>query len=268
MSAKTFESLTERYSGSGPVVVTAHRGFSGQCPENTLEAFEQAVALEADFVEFDVRSSRDGAIVIMHDATVDRTTDGKGEVTSLSLAQLKSLNASYWSGPHDTGARLSAPARPHAPIPTLEEALALLAGRVFLNIQVYTQGQGALEGVCKLYRRFGLRDSAFLMVSSFAVGEAVRAFDKAVEICVGESREDLARRQNLGIRFVQPTRNLVTPAFCEEIQRRRLFANMFYANTAEDCSRYMGMGIRGVMSDRADVAIKAARRGAGAGPAR
>ncbi|HMA22440.1 MAG TPA: glycerophosphodiester phosphodiesterase family protein, partial [Gemmatimonadaceae bacterium] len=80
---------------SDPAVrlVIAHRGTSAHFPENTAAAFDHAVSLGVDAIEFDLRISRDGAVVVIHDPTVDRTTDGTGAVAELSLAELKRLDA-------------------------------------------------------------------------------------------------------------------------------------------------------------------------------
>jgi len=77
----------------GAKVVVGHRGNRAHAPENTLESLREAVALGADAVEFDLRVSRDGVLVLMHDATVDRTTDGSGSVALKSMAELKELDA-------------------------------------------------------------------------------------------------------------------------------------------------------------------------------
>lgn len=94
----------------------AHRGFSGQYPENTLIAFRKAAEIGADMVEMDVTLSKDGEVVVLHDDTLDRTTDGRGWVGEYTLAQLKRLDAGRWFAPSFAGER----------IPTLDEALALL----------------------------------------------------------------------------------------------------------------------------------------------
>lgn len=113
-------------SGQGrePVFV-AHRGGIGDgYPENTLAAFSQAIAAGADGIELDLRATRDGAIIVLHDAKVDRTTDGRGRVASMSLAELRRLDAG-------DGER----------IPTLEEVLRLVAGTgVWLVLDVKKDG--------------------------------------------------------------------------------------------------------------------------------
>lgn len=97
----------------------AHRGASAERPENTLPAFELAIAQRADVVECDVRRTADGALLILHDATVDRTTDGTGELRAMTAAQAQALDAG-------DGER----------IPELAEVLALAAGRARVNVDL------------------------------------------------------------------------------------------------------------------------------------
>src|SRR5437868_7957496 len=76
-----------------PIAVIGHRGGRALAPENTLAAFRNAIRLGADYVEIDVRATRDGHLVIMHDSTVDRTTNGSGAVRDLDFATIRSLDA-------------------------------------------------------------------------------------------------------------------------------------------------------------------------------
>jgi glycerophosphoryl diester phosphodiesterase len=108
-------------------LVVAHRGASRDLPENTLAAFEAAIAAGADAVEFDVRMSRDGHAIVMHDASVHRTTGGEGLVRDLTLAELKRLRV---------GSVLGRPAGEPAGIPTLVETLALLSGRIAVDVEI------------------------------------------------------------------------------------------------------------------------------------
>ena len=79
----------------GPFI-SAHRGFSAAAPENTLPALEAALAAGAHVAEIDVKLTKDGKLVLMHDFNLDRTTDGKGPVSSLTLAEIKELDAGRW----------------------------------------------------------------------------------------------------------------------------------------------------------------------------
>src|SRR5258708_7642232 len=101
-----------RRAGGG-VWVIGHRGAMGECPENTFVSFERALELGADWIERDVHLTRDGALAVIHDELVDRTTDGHGFVKDHTLAELKRLDAGAWFGPEHAGQR----------IPSLDEVL-------------------------------------------------------------------------------------------------------------------------------------------------
>ena len=104
----------------------AHRGASAYAPENTLPAFELAVTQGAAILEIDVRLTRDEAVVVIHDARVDRTTDGRGEVQRMTLSETQSLDAGGWFGEGWRGVR----------IPTLRQVLEQFAGRVLIDIDL------------------------------------------------------------------------------------------------------------------------------------
>lgn len=255
-------SLKERYRDPGAVVVTAHRGFSGRYPENTLTAFREAVALGVDIVEFDVRETCDGQLVILHDATLDRTTDGIGPVAEKAWAELVDLKATYWSGSFRGGERLTQPAG-DAGIPRLEETLALLAGRVGLNIQVKTQSETALRRIVDLYRQHGLEDSAFLMLDSFEAAALARAWYPAVRVCVGEARGDLDRHLAFGVDFLQPNRAVLTEAYLQRLLAAGVPFNVFYANESQDMADLLDRGVRGILTDWPDRLLHLARTRAG-----
>jgi glycerophosphoryl diester phosphodiesterase len=110
----------------------AHRGFSTQAPENTLSALEAAIETGVESVEFDLQAAACGTPVLFHDPMLGRTTNGVGPLQRRPLAQLKSLDAGSWFGPEFSGER----------IPTQDEALANLKGRVF---RVYQDIKGYRE---------------------------------------------------------------------------------------------------------------------------
>lgn len=246
--------LRSRYGFQGKPVVTAHRGFSGRYPENTLLAFTKAVELGVDVVEFDVRESSDGALMIMHDISMDRTTDGKGPINGCSLAELKRLNATYWKGPHDTGVRTDVPDGEER-VPTLEETLVVLAGRVGLNIQVYTDHPAALEKIVQLYLDHDLQHSGFLMLRSFSEGEFVRSIASDVAICIGEDRANLDRHLAFGVDYVQPTRSCLSDIYVQRLIESRIPANVFFANDRDSMLAMIKQGVPGIMTDVPDMLI-------------
>jgi glycerophosphoryl diester phosphodiesterase len=107
----------------------AHRGASGHAPQNTLAAFVLAAEMGADGIELDVHLSADGEVVVIHNHSVDATTDGQGRVSELSLAELQALDAGAWFSPRFAGQR----------IPTLDAVLAEVGQRLRVNIEIKGQ---------------------------------------------------------------------------------------------------------------------------------
>lgn len=122
--------MIERLEDPGVIMIAAHRGYKSAYPENTLLAFRKALELEVDMLEFDLHLSLDGQVVVIHDSTLDRTTDGTGPVSSLSLSELKQLDAGGWFGEEFQGQGLA--------IPTLSELCELLRdnSEVLLNVEI------------------------------------------------------------------------------------------------------------------------------------
>ncbi len=109
------EDLAGRAMPDWDVVLVAHRGLAPGLPENTMAAFENVIARGVGVIEIDLRGTADGAVVVMHDDTVDRTTDGTGDVTELTLAEIKALDAGVYAGEEFAGQT----------VPTYEEVLQL-----------------------------------------------------------------------------------------------------------------------------------------------
>lgn len=147
--------------GLGPMRI-AHRGASARAPENTLAAFREAARLGADAIECDVRLCGDGKPVVIHDDTVDRTTDGRGAVARLTLADLRRLDAGSWFASRFRGER----------IPTLEETFEFARGRCGLNLEIkgagaHADGDGAtIRALARSLAATGFRGP--LVVSSFS----------------------------------------------------------------------------------------------------
>jgi glycerophosphoryl diester phosphodiesterase len=173
--------LKDRYSIPDYVVVTAHRGFSAEHPENTIPAFLAAVELGVDILEFDIRGTKDDVPIVLHDATLNRTADRPGSPRDYLLSEIKTFEASYWQGAHYDGVKLSEPVLPGTRIPTFEELLASVGDTVGLNIQVYDTSPPILAEVCRLYRVYDLNSRGYLTVSTFAEAARVRRLDGEIE---------------------------------------------------------------------------------------
>jgi glycerophosphoryl diester phosphodiesterase len=132
----TTDSLTTNQSGSmnfdglpRPLII-GHRGFRARFPENTMGAFQAALAAGADMIEMDLRLSADGRVVVIHDARVDRTTDGSGAVEDMTAAELGRLDAGAWFDPAFASVR----------IPLLEDVMLSCAASTGLQLELKTDG--------------------------------------------------------------------------------------------------------------------------------
>ena len=137
-------------SNSSNILVAAHRGDWRHAPENSIKAIEGCIAMGVDIVEIDVRKTKDGKLVLMHDATIDRTTNGTGKVSDHTLAELKKLylkNHKGGEGTELTGQRIS----------TLEEAMLTAKGKIMVNLD---KSYGIMKEVYSVLEQTGTLDIA------------------------------------------------------------------------------------------------------------
>jgi glycerophosphoryl diester phosphodiesterase len=150
--------VEEFYDSGARTRVIAHRGFSGAAPENTIAAVRAAIEINADMVEVDVTLTSDGHVVVIHDETLDRTTDGSGEVSDFTRAELQLLDAGAWFAPRFAGER----------IPTLDAVLDEVEDRILLNVEIKSEAvdRGIVALVASAIQRRGMVDQ--VVVSSFS----------------------------------------------------------------------------------------------------
>lgn len=142
-------------------LTVSHRGYAGLYPENTLVGIREALTLGVDYIEIDIHQSKDGVLVLMHDISVDRTTNGKGKIKDLSLKELKALHIPYLN----TGADHHSTS---ISIPTLSEVLSLVDGKAFLLIEIKKGGRyypGIEEKLVRLIRQ--KKASDWCVIQSF-----------------------------------------------------------------------------------------------------
>ena len=160
--------------GRGRVWVISHRGAMGHCPENTFVSFERALELGADWIELDVHLTRDGALAVIHDETVDRTTDGHGFVKDHTLAELKKLDAGAWFGPEFAGQR----------IPSLDEVLIWARERnTVVDIEIKNAPiyyAGIEEAVVESLDRSGMAEQVIVISFDHRSVQRVKALDSRV----------------------------------------------------------------------------------------
>jgi glycerophosphoryl diester phosphodiesterase len=238
----------------GACTVVAHRGFSAIAPENTLAAARKAVEIGAYGSEFDVYASADGALVVMHDKKIDRTTNGKGEVTKLSLAQLRGLDAGSWKGREFAGQR----------VPTLEEMLALLKHSGCRPV-IEIKGQRIADKVIAAVRAAGMVDQAIVISFHKAAVKAVRTLEPRIpcallcdktppEVSPGDEADwiiDQARQCKTN--FLDLSHKMLTAPIVAQLQRHGMTV---WAWTVDDPGRMdelIHWGVGSITTNRPDL---------------
>ncbi len=234
----------------GRPLVVAHRGGCGLAPENTLAACGRAIALGADAVEIDVRLTADGQPVLLHDATVDRTTNGHGPLAALDAAAVRALDATArWHGPR----------QPPEPPPLLADVVALAAGRVALHVEL--KGDPAVPAllVNRVVERMRAVDPPPLLLSfdweALALARRLAPALPAEPLlatwppAAPSVRAALAGTNAawLGLRYA-----LLTPARAAAIRRLGLRLNVWTVNRTPALARALRHGVDAVTTDRPD----------------
>ncbi len=158
--------------------ICAHRGAMDTYPENTVPAFREAVRLGVQMIELDVRMTEDGYLVILHDETVDRTTDGQGPVAGKTLEEVRQLDAGSWKSPEFRGVR----------IPTLQEAFAVIPRNIWINVHI-KGGKELGASVARVLVKESRLGQAFLACGEEAA-EGAKEVTKNVMICNMERQSD------------------------------------------------------------------------------
>ena len=214
-----------------------HRGAAGHAPENTLAAIWKARSFRADLIEVDLRKTNDGHLVLLHDDTIDRTTNKTGLVAGMSLEQVQRLDAG-------NGQR----------IPTLEEALEIAAGHMGMILELKVEGIGS--DACAIVKRTGFRDP--LIYASFMMDELnrVRQVDPLANLMVllprGLPRDPVAdvvavRASHVGLHF-----SSVTPRLLQTYRNLGRLVFTYTVNDPADVLRMRDLSVDGIISDFPD----------------
>ncbi len=235
-------------------LVCAHRGLSGIFPENTMGAFEAAIELGADFLELDVRRTADGEIVCLHDSTVDRTTDGSGEVSAMTLAEVRALDAGVWKGAEHAGAR----------VPLLREVLEGIAPRLVVDIEI--KQRGIAGQVAEIVQETGAMRRATIV--SFDLGDlrAAKAAEPALAcglITGGPEDEGVEGERALvstalecGANFISCAHRSITPTLVRECHLMGLMLMAWTMDEPEDLRRVIELGVDALVSNCPERALE------------
>ena len=237
--------------------VIAHRGLSSLCPENTIAAFRRALDLGVDMIELDVLLSADDQLMVFHDDTLDRTTDGSGPVRALNHAQLKQLDAGGWFADEFVGER----------IPILLEVLELIGDRTLLNVEIKDEAVtdqvegGITHRVIRLLRDNGFGDRVLL--SSFDPRALLHARELDPDIPRGSLANPRIQSISNPIEILEDTgasslnlsRDQVNETIVAKCHQMRRAVLVYTVNEVDEMQRMIAMGVDGLFTDRADVML-------------
>jgi glycerophosphoryl diester phosphodiesterase len=244
---RTFDPL------AAPLLI-GHRGASGYCPENTFASFDKALEWNVDYIEIDIQVSKDGKIVVFHDSTVDRTTNGHGAVKDYTYEELKKLDAGSWFSPEFTGEK----------IPLLEEVLEHVWPKAGLIIEIkYPEKYPGIEQ--KLVELLAKRNiTEQIMIQSFQV-QSVKTFHKlAPSLPVGV----LLRHRSNGISekklhdfsafasFINPKHTMMNQTVRKRIHRHGMKAFTWTVNDRSKIQSLLNIQLDGIATDFPDLLAK------------
>ncbi len=221
------------------IMVIAHRGASAYKPENTLSSFRLAVELGADMVEFDVQQSKDGHLIVFHDERLERTTSGKGFVRDLTLKELKDLNACL-----------------EYKIPTLNEAIAFLAGKVGLVIEIKILG--IEKKVVETIKRSGVADDVIITSFFHLTVKKIKSICSKIQTGVIVSSRPV---NPLNFVFdaeadaMFPKYRYVDEELVLKAHKYGVHIFPWTVDSMDDIEKLAKMGVDGVVTNRPDMAI-------------
>lgn len=229
------------------VEVIAHRGASAQAPENTLAAFDLAIALGSDAIETDVRCTRDGVLVLCHDATVDRVSNGSGAVAELTLAELQALDFGSRGAPHYAGQRIVQTedflARYGSRLPLVLE---IKAAAAVLPLVQAVHSASLLEQVVFTSFDYAWLEQVHALSPAARIGYLSRVFDAAL----------IARVRASGFAQVCPRANLLTRPLVDAAHAAGLTVRAWGIDSQETQEHALQMGADGMTVNWPDLLIR------------
>ncbi len=234
-------------------VIIAHRGASARAPENTLSAFRKAIQIGAEVAELDVHLSADGGVIVIHDETLDRTTDGEGRVADLDTAAIQAVDAGRWKDVKYLGER----------VPTLPEVLEAVGQELILCIEL-KGGEGLPEAVVSTVRDASAERRVLFFSFDPAHVRALKALEPEIPVVwlVGrESAEEEGyavtlpeQAAEMGADVLGLSMRIVDAAIVIASHGAGLPVFAFTANRPDHINALIAVGVDGVITDRPDFA--------------
>ncbi len=236
------ETVEKFFKSNSPLIV-AHRGFSAIAPENTFSAFKSAIRLKADMIELDVQSTKDGTPVVIHDSKVDRTTNGTGKVKNFYLWSLRELDAGSWFDSKYKGEK----------IPTLEEALKFINGKIPVNIEIKSSSIKITEKVIATVYEADMEEK--VLISSFDPRVLRKIKRLKVQIPTGFLYHypvyfnPVKTLENLGVAVFIHNFKFTNPKLVKKIHDAGFKIFVYTVNKPADIEKMINFGVDGIITD-------------------
>ncbi len=230
--------------------ICAHRGARFSHPENTISAFREALNLGVQMMEFDVWETKDGKLVVIHDSSVDRTTDGEGLISDLTLEDIKKLDAGFWHDARFKGEK----------VPTFEEVIAIMPINIWLNIHIKNDPETGKKIAKIIVDTDRIHQSIFACKKDIAI--AVKEYDDRL-IIGNMDREDSSEKYvsetiKLKREFIQLTErsDILLNVLVDKLKKNNVIINYYGTNSPEKLLKLYDAGINFVLVDDTKLMMK------------
>lgn len=232
----------------------AHRGASGYAPENTLAAFDKAVEMQADYIEIDVQLSKDDLPVVIHDDTLDRTTNGTGNISAHTFQELRSLDAGSWFDKDYAGEK----------IPSLNEVLEMYGEKINILIELKSPElyPGVEEKVAEALAKYKLDTSNNIVIQSFNHPSVIKSAELLPEIThgvlAGENYKNVTDQQLQEFaayaEYFNPNLKIVSSELVDNVHQAGMKISPYTIKTKAEAERIYKFGVDGLITDYPDYA--------------
>ncbi|MHB1001548.1 MAG: glycerophosphodiester phosphodiesterase [Armatimonadota bacterium] len=236
------------------VSATAHRGYSAKAPENTLTAIRKALELHPEMIECDVRRTVDDSIVIIHDSTVDRTTNGTGNVGEMTFNDIRRLDAGSWFSPDFAGEK----------VPSLDETLDLCKDKIKLIIEIKEDG---IDGdVVRAIQQKQMSEQVFITSFHHNIGVRLPVLDKSIHFIPLVWHADPAGDEE-SVRLATEAANVngsvlsinyqaITPELVEAVHTANLKLQAWTVDHEDDMRRMVDLGVDMITSNQVKTLLR------------
>jgi len=228
----------------------AHRGFTASAPENSMAAFKAAVELGAHGIELDVRTCKTGELVVFHDPTLARLTNGRGFIKNKTLKELKELRIQMPKGEADEQ------------IPTLEEVIELVEGRALLNVEIKTNGlpKNRIENkVVEVLRHYGIEYKTIISSFNPLVVRRLKKIDDQLLTGILIDKNFNIRRSEIlltkfsGAKAIHLEKSLAKEEFIKKVRTLGFYCIIWSVNDSAMMERLTNMGVDAIITDKPDL---------------